>query len=52
MPEGVHVVEEGGTAVRTELLESLRKANCTLRVVTVSSGPVLRLRWTADSDSG
>ncbi|KAH9026543.1 hypothetical protein EDB85DRAFT_1893408 [Lactarius pseudohatsudake] len=41
----VHVAEEG-TAVRTELLESLRKASPTLRVVTISSGSFLK--WTAD----
>ncbi|KAH9021938.1 hypothetical protein EDB85DRAFT_1895430 [Lactarius pseudohatsudake] len=42
----VHVAEEG-TAVRTELLESLRKASPTLRVVTISSGSFLK--WTADA---
>ncbi|KAH9030032.1 hypothetical protein EDB85DRAFT_1891765 [Lactarius pseudohatsudake] len=45
MPEVVHVVEEGG-AVRLELLESLRKANSTLRLVMVFSGSFLK--WTAD----
>ena len=49
MLERVHVVE-GGTDPRTELLELLCKANCTLKVVTVSSGPVLELRWTANSE--
>jgi hypothetical protein len=48
MPEVVHVLE-GGTEVRTELFESLRKGNSTLRVVTVSDS-VLRSRWTADSE--
>ncbi|KAH8978128.1 hypothetical protein EDB86DRAFT_2837037 [Lactarius hatsudake] len=42
----VHAAEEG-TAVRTELLESLRKASPTLRVVTISSGSFLK--WTADA---
>jgi hypothetical protein len=41
----VHAAEEG-TVVRTELLESLRKASPTLRVVTISSGSFLT--WTAD----
>ena len=49
MPEVVHVLE-GGTAVRTELIESLRKGNSTIRVVTVSSDCVLRSQWTADSE--
>ncbi|KAH9008219.1 hypothetical protein EDB85DRAFT_1904533 [Lactarius pseudohatsudake] len=48
MPEVVHVAEEGG-AVRLELLESLRKANPTLRLVTVFSGSFLK--WTADGMS-
>ena len=50
MLERVHVVE-GGTDPRMELLESLCKANCTLKVVTISSGLVLELRWTSESDS-
>ncbi|KAI9437479.1 hypothetical protein H4582DRAFT_2057848 [Lactarius indigo] len=45
MPEMVHVAE-AGEVVRVELLESLRKANPTLRVVTVFSGSFLR--WTAE----
>ncbi|KAH9172089.1 hypothetical protein EDB89DRAFT_1906372 [Lactarius sanguifluus] len=45
MPEVVHVVEEGG-AVRLELLESLRKANPTLGLITDVFGSFLK--WTAD----
>ncbi|KAH9174014.1 hypothetical protein EDB89DRAFT_1904961 [Lactarius sanguifluus] len=45
MPEVVHVAEEGG-AVRLELLESLRKANPTLGLVTDVFGSFLK--WTAD----
>ncbi|KAH9166193.1 hypothetical protein EDB89DRAFT_1910847 [Lactarius sanguifluus] len=45
MPEVVHVAEEGG-AVRLELLESLHKANPTLRLIMDVFGSFLK--WTAD----
>lgn len=55
MPEEANVVEEGET-VRMELLESLRKGNSTLRLVTVSSISSIKrtalktVKWTADSE--
>jgi hypothetical protein len=45
MPEVVRAAEEGA-AVRTELLESVRKANPTLQAVTIFSSSILR--WRAD----
>jgi hypothetical protein len=52
MPEEANVVEEGET-VRMELLESLRKGNSTLRLVTVTSikqTALKTVKWTADSE--
>jgi hypothetical protein len=49
MLETVHAVEEGDhDGPRAELLDTLRKAKPTLRIVTVFSGS-LRLKWMADA---
>jgi len=46
MLETVHAVEEGD-GPRAELLDTLRKAKPTLRIVAVFTGS-LYLKWTAD----